>query len=193
MQTTVQQSPATTPKPAPQITLETFKRRYLEREDKYKYEWVRGEVIKTQRNMNQAQQFIWLNFKYFLERLRSKDPQLGEFLVECDSSFAGAFRRPDIAYFTKKQLPKLVAESEVPAFVIEVVSNNDQLNNANLKLADYRRAGVEIVWFVFPKTKEIHVHRGKQMTICLENDPCSAEPVIDGFVMQAADVFKKTS
>jgi len=32
--------------------------------------------------------------------------------------------------------------------------------------------------------------RGKNMTICIGDDPCSADPVIPGFAMPSQDIFK---
>jgi hypothetical protein len=47
-----------------------------------------------------------------------------------------------------------------------------------------------ISWHIFPKLKQVHVYRGKQMTICTDDDICSAEPVIPGFLIPASGVFK---
>ena len=48
------------------ITWEAFKTKYLNREDKFKYEWINGTVEKTQRTMNQEQYYIWFNLKDWL-------------------------------------------------------------------------------------------------------------------------------
>ena len=96
----------------------------------------------------------------------------------------------DIAYFTPQQLIAARMANQEPQFVVEVISNNDQINKANEKLVDYRNAKVQVVWFVYPKTKEVHVYRGKQITICTGEDICSAAPVIPGFLIAASEVFK---
>ncbi|MFN4254142.1 MAG: Uma2 family endonuclease [Saprospiraceae bacterium] len=170
------------------ISWEAFERRYLRREDKYKYEWVDGTVVKTPRTMNQRQQFILINLQAFLDKLRTHK-NLGLLLAEVDTFFGPNHRRPDIAYFSPEQVSLLRHAEQVPQFVVEIISSKDQLNEANEKLADYRRANVQIVWHVFPKLNEVHVYRGKKMEICLDTDPCSAEPVIPGFVMSAKEVF----
>lgn len=172
------------------ISWADFERKYLPRENRYKYEWVDGEVVRTLRTMNQEQQFIWLNLKNFLETLRAQGQNLGELIPEVDTFFTETrHRRPDIAYFSPEQIAVFRHTNQVPQFIAEITSNHDQLNKAHQKLADYRQAGVPVVWQVFPKTG-VHVYRGKNMTICTGDDPCSAEPVIPGFVLPAAGVFQ---
>lgn len=79
----------------------------------------------------------------------------------------------------------------MPQFIIEVISTNDQMNKAVEKMKNYRAAEVPIVWQIFPLQHEIHVYRGKQMTVCVGDDICSAEPVIAGFKMTVNEVLKK--
>lgn len=172
------------------ISWEDFERRYADREDRYKYEWSDGVVIKTLRTMNQRQQFIFLNLMQLLRSLQASNPSVGELLPEVETWFGSGYRRPDIAYFTPEEIKIFRTTNVEPQFVVEVISNNDQLNNANEKLTDYRASNIPVVWLMFPKLKQVHVYRGKQMTICTDDDICSAEPVIPGFLIAANDVFK---
>lgn len=172
------------------ITWEAFKTKYLNREDKFKYEWVNGTVEKTQRTMNQEQYYIWFNLKDWLSKLRKTPTDLGEFLVETDSFFGKKHRRPDIAYFDSSQIKLMRHANQEPMFVVEVISNTDQMQRVYTKMSDYRAAQVAVVWHVFPILQEVHVYHGKKMTICVGDDICSAEPVIQGFKMSVKDVFK---
>jgi len=140
--------------------------------------------------MNQHQQFIWFNLKNFMEALRRKNPRLGELIAEVETFFGPNLRRPDIAYFSAEQIALMRTSNQEPQFVVEVISNSDQLNAAHEKLADYRAANISVVWHIFPKLQQVHVYRGKNMTICTADDPCSAEPVIPGFVLPAHEIFK---
>jgi len=57
------------PKAAPRrLTLEEFRRKYSNREDGYKYEFVKGEIIKTPSNMNPTQLFIVRNLSRFFAK-----------------------------------------------------------------------------------------------------------------------------
>lgn len=172
------------------ISWEQFEKRFLTREDQFKYEWVNGLVVKTPRTMNQQQQFIWLNLKLFLEMLRASNSALGELIPEVDTFFGASHRRPDIAYFSPEQIGLLRQGNQVPQFVVEIISGKDQLNAAHEKMEDYRNADIPVVWHVFPKLHTIHIYRGKDMRICTKGDNCSAEPVIPGFVLPVEQVFK---
>jgi Uma2 family endonuclease len=172
------------------ITWVEFQRKYLSREDNFKYEWVDGIVEKTPRAMDRKQFYIHLNLQDFLKTL----PVDGLFIPEGDNFFSGAHRRPDIAYYTREQIR--LAQEEVntviPQFVIEVISTNDQMNKVVKKMKNYRAAEVPVVWHIFPLQNEIHVYHGKKMTICVGNDMCSAEVVIPNFVISVNDVLKKS-
>jgi Uma2 family endonuclease len=192
----IQQMPAAKPAAANaepkevRVSWKDFERKYLSREDKYKYEWVNGTVVKTPRTMNQVQQYILLNLQKTLNSLRSPANPMGELLSEVDTFFGENMRRPDIAYFTPEQIEIFRHTNQVPQFTVEIISKKEQLNAAHEKMADYRNANVAVVWHVFPKLREVHVYRGKQMTICLAGDTCSAEPAIPGFKMTVEEVFE---
>ena len=171
------------------ISWAEFQRKYLSREDNFKYEWVDGVVEKTPRTMDRKQFFIVLRLQTFLNSL-NRD---GIFIAEGDNFFAGNHRRPDIAYYTHEEI-RLAQDDKneaIPQFVIEVISTNDQMNKVVKKMKNYREAAVPIIWHIFPNQNEIHVYQGKHMTICVGDDICSAEPVIQGFKISVNDVLKK--
>ena len=177
------------PKP---ISWSDFQKRYLEREDKYKYEWIKGYVEKTLRTMNQYQQFICDNLIDFFTELRLKGIINGRLSPEVDTFFlTDIHRRPDLAYFSDVQR-KLMAngQNQVPQFVIEIISNTDQMNRVIEKMQDYRTAEVPVIWHIFPKYNEIHVYNGKKMTVCVGDDICSADPVLPDFKMSVNDILK---
>lgn len=174
------------------ISWETFQEEYLSCEDNFKYEWVNGQVEKTERSMDRMQFFIQLNLMNFLAQLKSQNNAIDGILIsEGDVFFAGNHRRPDIAYFTAEQIEAARYNEDIhPDFVIEVISKNDQLERVAEKMENYRKAEVAVVWHVFPKRNEVHVYRGKQMSVCTGEDMCSAEPVIPGFVVGVNEIFK---
>lgn len=140
--------------------------------------------------MDQSQLYIQTNLIRFLYRLKAVNPNIdGDLVSEADAFFAGNHRRPDMAYYTNEQIKNARKEYVTVDFVIEIISKNDQIQKVADKMEDYRRAGVQVVWQIFPQRQEIHVYRGKQMTICVGDDLCSAEPVIEGFVLPTSDIF----
>ena len=70
-------------KPTPRkIQWNEFKNRYLNREDKFKYEWVNGEVEKMTRSMDRTQIFILHNLLNFFFNL--KFSRLSFFVFQLD-------------------------------------------------------------------------------------------------------------
>lgn len=182
-------TPAKSPK---KISWEEFQRKYLSREDQYKYEWVNGLIEKTPRTMDKMQLYILTNLIRFLYSLKASYPKIdGDLVAEGDTFFAGNHRRPDIAYYTEAQIQAARNNEDVhPDFVIEVISKNDQAEKLVKRMGDYWAAGVQVIWQIYPENKQIHVYNGKNMTVCSGDDLCSAEPVVPGFVLPVHEVFK---
>lgn len=174
------------------VPWEVFERRYLAREDRYKYEWVNGQIEKTPRNMDSTQFFIVANLLRFLYALKAGNARLdGELIAEGDTFFAGNHRRPDIAYYTNAQIRTAKNGTPVvPDFVVEIISKQDQIEKVEQKMEDYTAAGVSVIWLIFPTLKKVHVYRGRHMEVCKGTDRCSAEPVIPGFVLPAQQIFE---
>lgn len=182
-------TPAKSPK---KISWEEFQRKYLSREDQYKYEWVNGLIEKTPRTMDKTQLYILTNLIRFLYSLKASYPKIdGDLVAEGDTFFAGNHRRPDIAYYTEAQIQAARNNEDVhPDFVIEVISKNDQAEKLVKRMGDYWAAGVRVIWQIYPENKQIHVYHGKNMTVCSGDDLCSAEPVVPGFVLPVNEVFR---
>ncbi len=178
-------------KSPPKISWDEFQRKYLSREDRYKYEWVNGQVEKTLRSMDKTQLYILNNLTNFFIQLKLAKSLTGNLIAEGDTFFAGQHRRPDIAYYTEAQIQAARRNEDVhPDFVIEVISKKDQAEKLVEKMNDYWAAGVKVIWQIYPGNKQIHVYKGKQMTVCTGDDLCSAEPVVEGFVLAVREVFK---
>ena len=185
------QLPSKTTIPKRKISWSLFQKKYLTREDKYKYEWVNGYVEKTLRSMNKTQFYILKNLMDFLDTLKPDLSTDWNLIPEGDTFFAGHHRRPDISFYTFEQI-RAAKENEdvVPEFVIEIISSNDQMYKVDEKMDNYRSAKVKVVWHIFPKSKKVHVYYGNRMTVCQDDDICSADSVIPGFKITADDVFK---
>jgi Uma2 family endonuclease len=119
--------------------------------------------------------------------------QLGTLMAEPDVMFTGIqMRRPDIAYLTKVQIRqgRINQEYVIPEFVIEIISVNDTVGEVEAKLNEYFKAGVRVVWLIFIEEQAIEIYTSRRnVTICLENDICSASPVLPDFEISVADIF----
>ena len=178
------------------ISWVAFQRKYLTREDQYKYEWVNGTVVKTIRGMDKSQLYIQFNLQNFFDQLKIEKNLEGTLIAEPDLFFLTNHRRPDIAWLTEKQIYALADPTayEVPRFVIEVVSTNDNINKVKAKMINYGDAGVEVVWQIFPAHRQVDVYTGPllhHMTVCKGADVCSAAPALPDFQLTVDAIFYK--
>lgn len=179
------------------ITWEAFQREYLSREDGYTYEWLNGKVERTPNTTNAAQLYILNNLLNFFMRLKFQGQLSGQLMPESDLFFGDHHRRPEVCWLTDPQINALAeGEYEAPAFVIEVISNHDEMNTVVGKMQDYRAAGVQVVWHILPNHGEVHVYKGKaleEMKVCKGNDICSAAPILADFELPASEIFRRES
>ncbi len=181
------------------IKWQEFEKRYLSREDGYKYEWLYGRVEKTEYTMNPTQLYIQRNLTALFRSFLNAGKVHGELLAEPDLFFAHELhRRPDLAWLTNAQIDNLTNEGaiEIPAFVIEVISTHDAAQRIVDKMRHYRAAGVQVVWLIYPNQKEVHVYGGQNlenMTVCTGEKICSAAPVLPALAFPVSDIFKKAT
>ena len=133
------------PRPKRYISLDMFYRHYNDREDGYKYEWNNGTVEKRPR-MKQAELHIYNNLLRLF--MQTHAFQEGAMLAGEVETMTTAFqlRKPDIAFFTKKQIYEgREGVDFIPDFAIEVISNSDIMIDVENKLIEYFKAGVKVV------------------------------------------------
>lgn len=168
-------------------TLEEFLQ--WETEDGFKYEWNDGEIIKF-KGMDKKEMYI---FDLLLELLIEKGlKKQGSLIPEQNVMLTGIqMRRPDIAYFSKVQIQNgRYGKDEIPEFVIEIISTYDNLNRVEEKITEYFKAGVKVVWNILPEQKLVYVYTSrKQVQICMDDDICSAAPVLPEFEVKVSEIF----
>lgn len=73
-------------------------------------------------------------------------------------------RRPDVAFVSygtwpqDRQVPNTSAWSIIPDLAVEVVSPTNTATEVVEKLADYFRAGVKLVWVIYPSHRQVYVY-----------------------------------
>lgn len=157
--------------------------------DGFKYEWNDGEIIRLS-GMKKKQYFIYnILSKLFYEKSYY---QLGTLMAEPDVMLTTRqMRRPNIAYLTDEQIQRgRLGEDVIPAFVVEVLSETDQAYRIEEKIVEYFKAGVQVVWNIIPEQEVVYVYTArKHVTICLEDDICSAAPVLSDFTISVNTLF----
>lgn len=168
-------------------TFEEFLR--FEPTDGYKYEWNDGELIRFAGMKRKHLRLIKQLNRLFLKT--KAHVAGGELICEQDVMVTGIqMRRPDMAYFSDEQIRNETDTDPIPAFCIEVISPTDEGEKIETKRIEYFKAGVQVLWHIYPENGEVHVYTGrKNVQICSDDDICSAQPVMDDFVISVNELL----
>jgi Uma2 family endonuclease len=102
-------------------------------------------------------------------------------------------RAPDVAYVREANLPQARVRGYpdlAPDFVVEVVSPNDTAAEIESKVQEWLRAGVLLVWVLYPSAQTAVVHRTDGVLRRLHaDDMLDAEPVLPGFTCRVGEMF----
>jgi Uma2 family endonuclease len=142
--------------------------------------WVGGELLGRIRNFSRTEDVGWVFPADTLFRFFPWKP--------------GQVRKPDVAFVRHGRLT--VAElsggySEVaPDLAVEVISPNDEAEDLEIKIREYRRAGVRLIRVIFPVARVARVHRLDKTAIDLdEADDLVGEDVLPGFRVRVGELF----
>jgi Uma2 family endonuclease len=121
----------------------------------------------------------------------------GLFRLRTDSRLQ---RRPDLAYVSYERwprdrpVPRAAAWGVVPDLAVEVVSPSDLAVDLLEKLDDYFRAGVRLVWVVYPRHARFFVYEGpKRVTVLDATDTLDGGDVLHGFRLPLAGLFSESA
>ncbi len=174
------------------MSIETFLKRYRKGKPGVKYEYNNGIIEKTE-TMKFKEQYIFQNLQQlFLTTPACKEKGLLVQELEVWTS-ENQWRKPDISFISASQIESAAKGNEpIPEFVIEVISKNDKINEVKNKVDEYFKAGVKVLWHIFPALKKVEIYKSADKSETFSQDGiCSAELVIDGFKITVADIFKK--
>ncbi len=150
---------ASQPKAKRLMSLEQFLLRHTNREDPFKYEWNKGIVEKKPRTMNRNQFEILQKLMRLFARTTAYTT-MGGMICEVDMFLPKAERTRlvDIAYLSGEQMKAFRnGDPSVCAFVAEVISKNDQINEVEKKLKEHFADGVQVMWGIFPQIQKVEV------------------------------------
>lgn len=173
------------------ISLKAFLNDFSDKEDENKYEWNDG-LVEISESMNQEHTAIFI----LLMRIFAKTKAFAEgggLTTETDMFTSETqLRRPDIAFFTGNQVEQMKkGENQIAPWVAEVISKTDNFNKADLKVDEYFKAGVEVVWQIVPSSKKIYVFSSpEEVQVCRGETICSAKPALEGLEIKAEELFK---
>ncbi len=159
--------------------------------DGWKYEWNHGTAEAFERRMKPEEKRI---VDRILSAFESSIPTTrGRLYVETDFILPGEIRvrRPDLSWYTRAQIEDSVSQrSQVPSFVIEIISRYDNNLELERKLDDYFAAGVLCVWMVLPELQAIRVLPTRDHSDTYRSGSrCSAEPALPEFSVEVEKLF----
>lgn len=172
------------------VSLKTFMEKYREGGKGCKYEWNNGFLEKYQ-TMKQVETLIYLNLMQYFVKTKAFGAK--SILTEETEVWMSdvQMRKPDIAFWTYDQVKTgYLGINNIPLFVIEVISEYDQVNKLKKKIDEYFNAGVQVVWHIFPENKMVEIYTSpKNVVICTGSDICSAASVIPDMMFSVDDLF----
>ncbi len=185
-----------TPSQAPPEKLEITPEELLSMPDSGHYELIDGEL--KERNVRVLSSIVAVNMSTSLRvhcaRSGAGDVLDSECGYRCFPWKPRRVRRADVSFIRAGRLTdEVISEGDCsipPDLAVEVISPNDLASELNLKIEEYLRAGVRLVWVVDPEVRTVEVYRGDGTTQRLrENDRLSGEDVLVGFECQIASLF----
>lgn len=101
---------------------------------------------------------------------------------------------PDVGFIATSNLPATESiDGYVPAppdLAVEVVSPTDSERLLMVKVADYLAAGT-VVWVVYPEVQQLIVYEaGKPAHTLHADDALRGDPVLPGFMLDLANIFR---
>ena len=103
-------------------------------------------------------------------------------------------RAPDVAFVAEDHLPSPLPKGFFPGppdLAVEVISPEDRQSEVRAKVQNWLDAGCRTVWLVDPRRQAVEVHRGGgEVQILGLSDTLSGEPLLPGFSLAVAEIFK---
>ncbi len=128
----------------------------------------------------------------------ARERQLGrvvicDALVKVQNSDYDA-RGGDVTFYRAARIPsdrRAPATTTPPDLVIEVLSPSDRATMVEAKIADWLRAGVQLLWYVNPQTGVTTVYEGQAIRRVSPEETLDGGTVLPGFVLRMADVLRE--
>jgi Uma2 family endonuclease len=162
------------------------------REDEWRYELVRGELVRRPLN-GERHGRVAAELMYCVGTFE-RGRRLGElysrtgFLLERDPD---TVRAADLSFVKRERVVRTTGYPPLaPDLAAEVVDDADLPDHMAAKVTDFLNAGTRLVWLCYPGRPLFRVLRADGSISELgRNDTLSGEDVLPGFAMKVADLF----
>jgi len=103
-------------------------------------------------------------------------------------------RAPDVAFLTASRVPPVTDKAVpiAPDLAVEVISPSDIWNKVYDKIEEYQKAGVRLIWVIFPRGSFVQVYRlgSPYPSMFKPDDELDGEDVIPGFKIKVSALFE---
>ena len=169
----------------------------LHADDAGLYELVGGRLV--EKRMASESNWIAGRITYFLTAYliaSGAGEVLPEQTFQCFPEDPDQIRRPDVSVLVAARVPEPWPAGHLPFrpdVAVEVLSPNDSAIEFEVKLEDYRSAGVPAVWVVIPDTRLIRVHPlGGPILELRDGDVLGGDPVLPGFAVEVTKLLPRS-
>jgi Uma2 family endonuclease len=108
----------------------------------------------------------------------------------------GAKRSPDLSWITLEKWSALTPDQRrkflpiCPDFVVELVSESDDLKAIENKMQEYLDNGLALGWLIIPKIRQVQIYRPQQAIERLESPlSLSGESILVNFVLDLTPIW----
>jgi Uma2 family endonuclease len=107
----------------------------------------------------------------------------------------GCVRLPDVSFISwgrlpDRKIPKEPIPNLVPDLAVEVLSEGNTIEEMELKLQEYFRCGVRLVWFVDPRARTVKIYTSaRKFTVLHEHQTLDGGEVLPGFSLPLRKLF----
>ena len=111
----------------------------------------------------------------------------------------GLVRIPDVSFISwdrvgDRKIPDQPIADFVPDLAIEVISPGNTREEMDRKLHEYFAAGVRLVWYIYPRPREVHVYAtAGQFQALSHSQTLDGGDVLPGFSLPIATLFANPS
>src|SRR5919199_2889704 len=109
----------------------------------------------------------------------------------------GGTRSPDVAWIPIQRWDALTSAEQkkflplCPDFVVELVSETDDVEETRSKMQEYVDNGLRLGWLIDPRTRQVEIYRPNQVVEVLHSPAAlSGEEVLPGFVLDLQPIFE---
>ena len=101
-------------------------------------------------------------------------------------------RAPDVGFVRHERMPQPFGPRYIPIapdLAVEVVSPGDAASEVEAKVLDYLRAGVALVWVIYPDTHTVMAHTAGDVQRRGPGDTLDGGAVLPGFTVSVSAIF----